>query len=136
MKTTRVETLTQNLTELATGKTTRRSLVTLLVGGLLAASVATAPETEARRRGGWGGGRRRPQRPCWGRRRPCWGRPPGPPYEGGVTAPPLVLPPLVPPAPICIATGTVCPATCAPGEECAACCGGVCNANGACGTPA
>src|SRR4051794_27493836 len=135
MATTRVETLTRSLADRQERTMSRRSLVALLAGSLLAAGGATAPEAEARRRGGWGG-RRRPQRPCWGRRRPCWGRPPGPPYDGGVSAPPLVLPPLVPPAPICIATGTVCPATCAPGQACADCCGGVCTANASCGTPA
>src|SRR4051812_8096366 len=135
MATTRVETLTRSLADRQERTMSRRSLVALLAGGLLVASGATAPETEARRRGGWGGGRRRPQRPCYAPRRHCHG-PSAPPYDGGVTAPPLVLPPLVPPAPICIATGTVCPATCAPGEACADCCGGVCNANGSCGAPA
>ena len=136
METTPFETLTRTRTDRHERTTTRRSLVTLIVGGLLAASMATAPETEARRRGGWGRGHRNPRRPCWGHRRPCLGRPPGPPRNGGVSAPPLVLPPLLPPAPTCIATGEVCPATCAPGGECAACCGGICTANGSCGTPA
>jgi hypothetical protein len=135
MKTTRVETLTQNLTERNERTTTRRSLIGLLAGGLLAGSLASVPDAEARRRGGWGGRHRPRPWPCYIPHRRCHG-PSLPPRDPGVGAPPLVLPPILAPEPICIATGTVCPATCAPGGACTECCGGVCNANGSCGTPA
>jgi len=128
MEATRFNALTRNLAERNERTMSRRSLVALLAGSLLAAGVASVPDAEAWRRGGWGGGRRRPGRPCYRPRRHCHG-PARPPRESGVSAPPIVLPP------ICIATGESCPATCSQGE-CSACCGGVCNANATCGTPA